>query len=385
MRTVAALSASMLTLLVSGATFADTFKTTAPFAILTDHSTGTVLFEKAADTPNPPASLAKLMTVAVVFDAIRAEHLSLDDTFPVSERAWREGGALSGGTTTFLAVGSSATIADLLRGVIVQSGNDAAIVLAEGIAGSVERFADAMQRRADEIGLDDSRFTNPHGLPDPRQVMSARDLSLLASHLIARYPDLYGMFAERTFAYNKIQQRNRNRLLRSVEGADGLKTGWTESAGYGIVGSAVRDNRRLIVVVTGLKSSRARDREAKRLLEWGFWAFEPITLFGAGEIIGRARVFGGADSRVPLEANGPVRLTLPKGAQPNLRAQIRYRGPVEAPIAKGDPIGTLRITAVQDGRLLKKANLYAGAAVPPGSTVSRAWDALADLVLRHVW
>jgi serine-type D-Ala-D-Ala carboxypeptidase (penicillin-binding protein 5/6) len=370
----------------SGAALGTTISSNAPSAILTDHETGSVLFEKAADAPHPPASLAKLMTAALVFEEIRAGRLGLDRTFTVSARAWREGGGGSGGTTMFLPAGAEVSVGDLLRGVIVQSGNDAAIVLAEGIAGSVEAFVRMMNRRAADIGLGNSRFINPHGLPDPEQVVTARDLAKLASHLARQYPDLYAMFGEREFTYNKVRQHNRNRLLASMAGADGLKTGWTRASGYGLVGSASRENRRLVVVVLGLKSARSRDREAKRLLEWGFREFEPATVFNEGDTIGAARVFGGATSRVPLKVHRRVRVMLRKGQRlPEMRAEIRYRGPVEAPVAKGKRIGTLRITARRDGRLLNEADLLAGRDVPQGSTLGRAWDAVADLVLRHIW
>jgi D-alanyl-D-alanine carboxypeptidase (penicillin-binding protein 5/6) len=359
--------------------------TAAPSAILTEHETGAVLFEKAAGAAKPPASLAKLMTAAVVFEEIRAGRLGLDDTFSVSKRAWREGGARAGGSTSFLPVNSRAAASDLLRGIIVQSGNDAAIVLAEGISGSVEGFAALMNRRAEALGLAGSRFTNPHGLPDPDQVVTARDLARLASHLIAAYPELYAMFAEPAFTYNKVRQRNRNRLLASVPGADGLKTGWTRAAGYGLVGSALRDGRRLIVAVMGLKSARARDREAKRLLEWGFRAFEPVTVFNGGDTVASARVFGGTFGRVPLQTRGPVRVVRPRGERLRLRAQVSYRGPVEAPIKQGTRIGTLRIRSGQDGRLLNETQLFAARDVPRGSTLGRAWDAVADLVLRNIW
>jgi D-alanyl-D-alanine carboxypeptidase (penicillin-binding protein 5/6) len=325
------------------------------------------------------------MTAAVAFDEVRAGRLKLDDTFTVSKRAWKDGGAKSGGSTMFLSPGASVGVGDLLRGLIVQSGNDAAIVLAEGIAGSVEGFAALMNSRATAIGLADSHFTNPHGLPDPEQYVSARDLATLASHLVSFNSDLYAIFAEREFAYNKVRQHNRNRLLGQVEGADGLKTGWIEEAGYGLVGSAVRNGRRLIVVVMGVKSSRGRDRAAKRLLEWGFRGFEPITIFNAGETVAEARVFGGEAGRVPLQTKTPVRVTLPKGARLDLSIRAIYRGPIEAPIREGDPIGELRITDRKDSRLLAKAKLHAARDVAPGSMSFRAWDALADLVLRQFW
>jgi D-alanyl-D-alanine carboxypeptidase (penicillin-binding protein 5/6) len=359
--------------------------TAARHAILLDHKTGTVLFAKNADEPTPPASLGKLMTLAVVFEELRSGRLALDTTFVVSERAWREGGAVSGGSTMFLPVGAEVSVADLLRGIIVQSGNDACIVIAEGISGSVEAFAWLMNRRADEIGLKDSHFENPHGLPDPAQKVTVSDLARLASHLITTYPQLYALFGELEFTYNKVRQVNRNRLLASVPGADGLKTGHTKESGYGIVGSAARGERRLIVAINGLNSGRRRDREAARLLEWGFRAFEVRTLFSADEAIASARVYGGERGSVALHASTPVRVAVMKGDRGALRATVAYLGPVEAPVSKGQPIGTLRVMSANDSQLLTEAPLHAAEAVPPGSLASRAWDAVADLALRHLW
>jgi D-alanyl-D-alanine carboxypeptidase (penicillin-binding protein 5/6) len=283
----------------------------------------------------------------------------------------------------FLPAGAEVSVAELLRGIIVQSGNDACIVVAEGVAGSVEAFADMMNRHAREIGLSGSHFENPHGLPDPEQKVTMRDLATLAGHLISQYPDLYALFAEREYTYNKVQQRNRNRLLASVEGADGLKTGHTQASGYGIVASALRDGRRIIVALNGMASSRRRDREARRLIELGFRGFETRTLFEPGEVIASASVYGGEQGRVPLVAPDAVKVTVAKGSPARLGARVVYRGPIEAPIARGAPIATLRITAGE--RRLNEVQLHAGEAVGPGSLPSRAWDALADLVLRHVW
>jgi D-alanyl-D-alanine carboxypeptidase (penicillin-binding protein 5/6) len=359
------------------------FVSAAPYAIVVDHTTETVLLEKNADVPTPPASLAKLMTVAVTFDEIASGQLTLDTTFTVSERAWREGGAPSGGSTMFLPIDAQVSVAELLRGIIVQSGNDACIVIAEGIAGSVEAFVDLMNRKARELGLTGSHFANPHGLPHPDQKVTMRDLARLAGRLIARHPDLYALFAETEYTYNKVQQRNRNRLLGSVPGADGLKTGHTQESGYGIVASALRDGRRITVAITGLTSSRRRDREARKLIELGFRGFEVRTLFDPGEAIATVSVYGGEQGRVPLVAQQAVRVTLAKGSASRLDAKVFYRGPVEAPVADGAAIGTLRIAA--DGRPLRDVPLYAANAVAPGSLPSRAWDAAADLVLRHLW
>jgi serine-type D-Ala-D-Ala carboxypeptidase (penicillin-binding protein 5/6) len=356
--------------------------TAAPNAILVDHGTGSVLFEKNADAPSTPASLAKLMTIAVAFDEIRHHRLELDDELIVSETAWKEGGAASGGSSTFLPLGSRVKVLDLLRGIIVQSGNDASIVLAEGIAGSEGAFVQMMNAKAQELGLTGSHFLNSHGLPDPAQNVTPRDLAQLARYIIREHPDLYRLFAEREFTFNKIRQPNRNRLLWIVPGTDGLKTGYTNDSGYSLVGSAIREARRLIVVVMGLKSASQRTREARKLLEWGFRSFHSATLFDPGEIVAHARVYGGTETWVPLVTRERVQIVTARSERPSLAAKVTYRGPVEAPVREGDQIGKLRI--LQSGRPTDDVTLYAAKAVGPGSLPSRAWDAVTDLVLRHM-
>ncbi len=309
-------------------------------AILMDAETGTVLYEHAADELMPPASMSKLMTLLMVFDRLANGSLSMDDTFPVSEKAWRKGGS-----KMFVMVGAEISIADLLRGIVIQSGNDACIVIAEGIAGDEETFAAMMTERGREIGLTNSTFRNATGWPDPEHQMTARDLATLARFMVRNYPDYYALFAETEFTWQGIRQPNRNPLLGSYRGADGLKTGHTESAGYGLVASAERDGRRLISVVNGLGSDRERAAESRRLLNIGFQEFDNYTLLSAGQTVDEADVWLGDRDHIPLVVADQLRLTLPRDVRQGLEAKLHYQNPVPAPVEKGAQIGTLRLTA----------------------------------------
>src|SRR3982751_4838998 len=252
----------------------------APTAILIEASSGSVLFEKNADELRAPSSMMKLMTAEVVFNAIKKGDVKLTDEYRISENAWRRGGAPSGGSTMFAAINSKVSVDDLLHGAIIQSGNDACIALAEGMAGNERIFAaDFMTKRARELGLMKSTFGNSNGLPDPANKMTVRELAKLARHLILTYPEQYKLFNEREFTWNKIRQQNRNPLLNSLTGADGMKTGYTKEGGYGMVGSAVQNGTRLIVVINGLDDPDDRAQEAKKMLEWGFRNFEARALF----------------------------------------------------------------------------------------------------------
>jgi D-alanyl-D-alanine carboxypeptidase (penicillin-binding protein 5/6) len=355
------------------------FETAAAHAILIDAATGTVLFQKNPDERMPPASMSKLMTVAVVFDAIKAGKLKLTDEFTVSENAWRQGGTKSGGSTMFAKLNSSISVDDLLHGIIIQSGNDACITMAEGMAGTEETFANMMNEEARHIGLTGSHFANSTGLPNPGQYMTARDLAKLAKYLIDDFPEFYKIFGEKEFIWNKIKQSNRNPLLEMNIGADGLKTGDTDEAGYGLVGSAVRDGQRLIVVVAGTKSAKERAAESRKLIEWGFRAFERVTLFTTGEVIGQARVFGGSAPQVDLISKAPVDMLVPRGSVDQIKAQIVYQGPVRAPVSAGQPIGVIRITSITG--LSNDAPLYAADDVATGTMRQRALDAVRELVL----
>ncbi len=344
-------------------------ETSAKQAILVDYQTGTVLLEKEADSPMPPASMSKLMTIYMVFEQITNGALSLDDKFIVSEKAWR-----IGGSRMFLEPNSEVSVEELLRGIIVQSGNDACIVIAEGLASSEEAFAEAMTEKGQAIGLLNSEFRNASGWPEPDHYMTARDLATLASHLITDFPLYYKLFSEKTFTYNGIRQGNRNPLLYKTDGTDGLKTGFTKGSGYGLTASAKRDDRRLIVVVNGLESVNARSREASRLLEWGFRETVNEVLFEAGEPVTKAEVWLGDSLDVPMVLEQELHLTLPRRSHGKLEAVVRYEGPIPAPIKKGTPLGTLHVTVPSSGEIIKRT-LVAGTTVnqlSPGGRLAAA-------------
>jgi D-alanyl-D-alanine carboxypeptidase (penicillin-binding protein 5/6) len=354
------------------------FQTAAPHAILIEAGSGSVLFEKNADQLVAPASLAKLMTAEVVFNEIVEGSLKLDEEFVISENAWRKGGAPSGGSTMFAAIHSRVKIEDLLQGVIVQSANDACIALAEGIAGNVNDFARLMNGRARELGLIKSNFTNPAGLPDPEMRVTPRELARLAQHIIQTYPQFYHWYGQREFTWNKIRQQNRNPLLGLVNGADGLKTGYTQEAGYGLVGSAVQNGLRLIVVVTGLKSAKERADEGKRLLEWGFNHFEQRILFAEGQTVGRVRLFGGEKTTVNLVGGkSAIRLMVPKNSSEKLIVRIVYTGPVPAPVEQGQKVGVLKVWRGEN--VVLEVPLQAAESVQRGSLSQRAYDGAREL------
>ncbi len=331
--------AVLIALLVAGGPAAAT-ETPARQAILVDMTTGSVLLEKNADELVPPASMSKIMTLYMVFERLKDGSLSLDDTFLVSAKAWRKGGS-----KMFVEVDKRVRVEDLLRGVIVSSGNDAAIVLAEGLAGTEELFAEEMTRRAREIGLEHSVFKNATGWPDPEHLMTARDLAILAQHTIENFPGLYPYYAETTFTYNGIRQENRNPLLNQRTGADGLKTGHTEASGYGLTASVERDGRRLILVVNGLAGVRERATESARLIEWGLREFDTYALFKAGEVVEEAEVWFGEAARVPLVVASDVVVTLPRKARVEMTVAAHYEGPIPAPIEAGAQIAKLVVSA----------------------------------------
>ncbi len=355
------------------------FQTQAPFAILIDAESSTVLFEKNADQLTPPSSLAKLMTAETVFNEIKQGRLKLDDEFIISEDAWRRGGAPSHTSSMFAPIHSKVRVEDLLRGVIIQSANDACIALAQGIAGSEPKFAEMMTRRARTLGLTKSYFSNATGLPDPTLRVTVRELAKLAQHIIHTYPEFYPIYSEKEFTWNRIRQQNRNPLLAMNIGADGLKTGFTEEGGYGLVGSAVQNGLRLIVVVNGLKTSQERATEARRLLEWGFKGFESRPLFAEGQAIGDAKLFGGAQGSVPLVGPGMISVLVPRGTTDKIIARIVYTGPVRAPVEEGQPIGTLRVWRGE--HLTLEVPLKAAEGVGVGNLTQRAIDAAAELVI----
>jgi serine-type D-Ala-D-Ala carboxypeptidase (penicillin-binding protein 5/6) len=356
------------------------FEGDAPTAILIEASSGAVLFEKNADELRAPSSMMKLMTAEVVFHAVKEGKVKLTDEYRISENAWRRGGAPSGTSTMFAALNSKVSIDDLLHGAIIQSGNDACIALAEGMAGNEKIFAaDFMTPRARELGLTNSTFGNANGLPDPGNKMTVRELAMLARHIILDYPDFYKLFGEKEFTWNKIRQPNRNPLLNAMEGADGLKTGYTKEGGYGMVGSVVQNGTRLIVVVNGLEDSEDRATEAKKMLEWGFRNFESRTLFAADQPIGYAKVFGGDAGSVPLLSQEPVKVMVQKNGQDKLIARIVYSGPVRAPIEQGQKVGVVRVW--RGPNIAVETPVYAAESVGKGSTMRRAFDGVSELVI----
>jgi D-alanyl-D-alanine carboxypeptidase (penicillin-binding protein 5/6) len=355
------------------------FQTLAPNAILIEAESGSILFEKNADELVAPASLSKLMTAEVVFNEIKQGRLKPTDEFIVSTNAWRTGGAPSRTSSMFAPIHSRVAVDDLLHSVVIQSGNDACIALAEGIAGSEDKFAELMTKRARELGLSKSTFGNSNGLPDPRQLMTARELGRLARHIIQTYPDFYQLYSQREFTFNKIRQLNRNPLLTLNIGVDGMKTGFTKEAGYGLVASAVQNGLRLIVVVNGLKTAKDRADEGKKLLEWGFHNFQSNLLFAEDQNIADAKVFGGEKGSVPLVAQRPVKLMVPRGVRERILARVVYSGPVPAPVQKGQSIGVLKVW--RGDVVALEVPLQAADDVGTGGLPGRALDAASEMFI----
>jgi D-alanyl-D-alanine carboxypeptidase (penicillin-binding protein 5/6) len=360
-------------ILPAGGVHGQGIETPAEEAYLVDDVTGAVLLAKNAYRPMPPSSMSKLMTLYLVFEQLSVGSLKLEDEFKVSVKAWR-----MGGSKMFVREGTSVSIEDLLRGVIVQSGNDACIVLAEGLAGSEEAFVVEMNRKAQEIGLNNSHFVNATGWPADGHEMSPQDLAKLAQLLIHEFPQYYGYFKEKNFKYNDIQQGNRNPLLYKNMGADGLKTGHTEAAGYGLTASAMRGDRRLILVVNGLKSVSQRAREAERLLKWGFREFNNYAMFKAGEKVEDAEVWLGESGAVPLVTDKDVTVTLPRKHRADMKVAVVYDGPIPAPIAQGTQVAKLVITTPE--REPTEIPLYAGESVEQLGIMGRLFAALGHLV-----
>ncbi|WP_081853102.1 D-alanyl-D-alanine carboxypeptidase family protein [Bosea sp. 117] len=350
-----------------------------PQAILIDYDSGTVLFERNADTPGAPASLTKLMTMLVVFREIREARLSVEDEMTVSEYAWRTGGAPSGSSTMFAALNSRIKVGDLLRGEIIQSGNDAAIILAEGIAGNELAFSGKMNDEAARMGLTGSRFLNASGLDNPDQKTTARDMAKIATTIIRTYPEFYPIYSEREFTWNKIRQLNRNPLLGMSLGADGLKTGYTKEFGYNLVGSAMQNGQRLILVVMGAKTDKERAEDARKLLEWGYRSFESRTLFAPGQIVGEAVLYGGARGGAPLVGDGPIKLLVPREGGERITARIQYEGPIPAPVTKGTELARLRV--FRGDQIALDVPLLAAEDVEQGPLWRRAMDGAYELVV----
>ncbi len=351
----------------------DTFKTDAEAAFLLDLETDQVLFEKNADQSIPPASMSKLMTAYMVLEQLKDGRLRMDDTLPVSEKAWKKGGS-----KMFVEVGKRVRVDDLLRGIIILSGNDACIVVAEGLAGSEEAFARDMTEKGREIGLTNSTFKNASGWPHPEHRMTARDLATLARRLIEDFPEYYGIFAERDFEYSEIRQPNRNLLLGRVRGVDGLKTGHTDEAGYGLVASAMRDERRLISVAVGLKSPDARALENERLLEYGFRRYRNFELITKGQEIGHASVWLGSAPTVPLIVEQDVKISMTDRARRAMKVKLVYESPVPAPVTVEDQLASIRIEA--PGVAIEDIPVFAGADIGKADFVGRVTGALEYLI-----
>lgn len=329
--------------LLSGITYAQAIETKARNAVLMDFDTGQYLYAKDAEKMVPPASMSKLMTLYMIFSKLKDGSLSLDDTFTVSENAWRKGGAATGGSTMFLNINEEVRVEDLIKGIIIQSGNDACIVAAENLAGSEEDFAVLMNKTAKKIGLNNSSFANSTGLPHPDHRMAVGDLAKLAQRLLKEFPGYYYLFSQKTFTHNNISQGNRNPLLYSMQGADGLKTGHTEEAGYSLTASVKRGDRRLIEVMTGMKSNKERSEEAGKLMSWGFREFDNYEVLTAGQKIAEIPVWFGTDNSVNLIVAESVKRTIKKSKAQKVEMTAIYDKPVKAPIKKGDRLGVVKI------------------------------------------
>ena len=362
---------------------AQNYVTKAQRAILMDAGDGSVLFQHKPDELAPPASMSKLMTLAVVFKALKSGQIKTSDEFLMSVNAWRKGGAPSGTSAMMVPVNTKVTLDELIKGIAIQSGNDACIAVAEGMSGSEANFAKAMTEEARRIGLSKSTFVNSTGLHDENHLMTVRELALLARHIITEYPDYYQVFGQKEFQYKKHKFYNRNPLLFLGIGADGLKTGHTAEAGFGLVASAVQEGKRLIVVVAGHANAEERKTEAAKLLEWGFKSFSQVKIFDDGEIVGQARVWGGTRMYVPLSGKGEVKISLPKyPANQRLSAEIVYRAPLKPPVKKGDQVAVLKVMSTSSAAT--EVPLYATEDVEPAGVVRRGLDTLVLMALRRL-
>ena len=359
------------------------FETKAKYAVVMDAGANLMLFEKDADTLMVPASMSKMMTLAVLFREMKAGRFTLDSEFKVSEHAWRTGGAPSGTSAMFAPLNTMVKISDLIPGVTVQSANDASIIIAEGVAGSEQAFAKEMTAYARKIGMEQSIFVNATGLPAEGQLMTARDLAVLARHLAYTYPEYYHFFGMKEFRYrDKFTFHNRNPLVLADIGVDGLMNGFVKEAGYAATISGTRGNQRLIVMVNGLATPKEREAEARRLLEWGFKSFKPFRLFDEGEKVSDALVWGGTSRYVPLVGDGNINIILPVTTSGQVSASIVYDGPIKAPIKKGDQVAILRIVS-EDSSATNEIPLYAGNDIGPSNFAYRGIDSL--LVLAFGW
>ena len=347
------------------------FETAARNAILMDYDTGEYLFTKNMDESVPPASMSKLMTVYILMSKIKDGSIKLDDTFSVSENAWRKGGAATGGSTMFLSIGDNVTVENLIKGIVIQSGNDACIVVAENIAGSEDDFVILMNKTAKNLGLKNSHFENATGLPHPDHRMSMEDLAILSRHIIKEFPELYHYFSQKEFVYNNIKQGNRNPLLYTMKGADGLKTGHTEEAGFCLAASATKGERRLIEVMSGMNSNRERSEEAERLMSWGFREFNNFKILNKGQNVAEAKVWYGKDKTVNLTVADDVLKTVHRSQQENVKVTAEFDEPVKAPVKAGQEIGSVKIEI--DGQNPLNVPLIAANDVDETGMLGKLW------------
>ncbi|MCX8997663.1 D-alanyl-D-alanine carboxypeptidase [Rhizobiaceae bacterium BDR2-2] len=350
----------------------------APRILMVEAATGTVLLSRNPDEPFAPGSLAKLMTVETVADALTRGEIQPDTTFRVSEHAWRSGGAPSRTTTMFAALGTNISVLNLLTGAIVQNANDACIVLAEGLSDTEDAFAQRMNERAAVLGLSGSRFGNATGLPSAENRMTVRDALTLAQRIQSSYPDFFALYGQVDFEWNRIRQRNKNPLFGSVAGVDGFAAGYADGAGFGLVATAMRGETRLFLAMSGLASERERLEEASRLIDWGFDGFVSMRAYAAGDIAGEAEVYGGDAAKVALAPLGDIHVYAPTAETGRLSAEIEYRGPIRAPVEKGREIGLLKVKVGET--VLQEAPVYTAESVEQGSLASRAGAALWALV-----
>lgn len=353
-----------------------TYESRAPYAILIDARSGAVFYEKAADLSVPPASMSKLMTQAIVFDALKKGELKPDQEILITEDAWRRGGGPSGGSTMYAELNSRVTVMNLLRGAIIQSANDACIALATALSGSEQGFVSLMATKAKELGLVNSTFGNSTGLPDPNHKMSMRDLATIARYIVSTHPEYFKIYGEGAFTWNNIAQQNRNPLLKEYPGADGMKTGYTREAGYGLVGTALRDGRRLIMVVGGMESIAARRDEAQRLLDFGFRQFRPFDVFEQGDVVAEARVWGGDERWVNLVTTQSFKIALSSKEQDTVEVKLDYDGPLLAPVKQGVEVGKVRV--VVDGKTVAETPVVTAGDVP---AIQSMWKKALDSVL----
>lgn len=375
---LAAVSAAVI-LTVCAAIPARAVESAAPRAMIVESDTGSVLYAKGIDETFAPGNFTKLMTAAVVFDALAAGEIRDDTVYEISEHAWRTGGAPARVTTMFAAVHSQVAVADLLRGLVVDYANDAAIALAEGIAGGEDAFARRMNDTAERLGMRHSRFVNPTGYADPRAHTTLADIATLVDYLQSAHADRFPLYGQPDFEWNRIRQTNKTSFVKDTPGVDGMMLAYDEDARFGAVVSAVRDGKRVLVAGSGFKSGGDRDKEIHALLDAAYGEFTTVTLFPAGQAVGSVRVFGGTDLRVDVTGEGPIAVTLPNDQRDGFRARIAYEGPVKAPVAKGQRIARLEVRS--GDRLYQSIPLVAAAAVPVGGLTDRARDGLAELLL----